>query len=141
MTILLFIAEREYYLKLYHWNAKLEHYENMEHYNVYMQCLWLALVSGFTVGYGGIVPMTCGGRIIIVLIVLVGAFFTSFLIALLTKYVEFTPNESQACENTLLQQAASRTIIAGMTYKKMWNQRYVNSPATNPHDSNSVSSL
>ncbi|MGD9182086.1 MAG: potassium channel family protein, partial [Desulfobacterales bacterium] len=49
--------------------------------------LYFAFVTGFTIGYGDIVMKTTGGRLIALLIGLVGVLFTGLMVAVLVYAV------------------------------------------------------
>ena len=43
--------------------------------------LYFAIITGLTVGYGDIAPLTAGGRIIAILVALVGVVFSGLIVA------------------------------------------------------------
>ena len=57
--------------------------------------LYFAFVTGLTIGYGDIVMKTPGGRLIALLIGLVGILFTGLLVAVLVYAVRESMTESQ----------------------------------------------
>lgn len=83
LSLLLYIAELSYYVKVY----------PIEEDRPYVlpKCLWMVIITGSTVGYGGIIPHTLMGQFLIVITIFAGAFATGLLIAALTTAVDFTP--------------------------------------------------
>jgi len=65
----------------------LEHAENPQFHEL-QDALWWAFVTLTTVGYGDMVPITAGGRIVAVFTMLFGIAVYSLLIANLTTFVE-----------------------------------------------------
>ena len=58
--------------------------------------LYFAFVTGLTIGYGDIVMKTPGGRLIALLIGLVGILFTGLMVAVLVYAVRESLTESQS---------------------------------------------
>ena len=83
LSCLLYIAEMSYYVKAYPLKVNRPY--------VLPRCLWMVIITGSTVGYGGVVPHTLMGQFLIVITIFAGAFATGLLIAALTTAVDFTP--------------------------------------------------
>ncbi|TWT79448.1 pH-gated potassium channel KcsA [Planctomycetes bacterium CA13] len=49
------------------------------------EAIYFAFVTGLSVGYGDIVPVTLGGRILSVLVGLIGVVFTGLVVAIATR--------------------------------------------------------
>jgi voltage-gated potassium channel len=47
--------------------------------------LYFAFVTAFTIGYGDIAPVTAGGRIVSLLVGLLGLIFTGIIVAIATR--------------------------------------------------------
>ena len=52
--------------------------------------LYFAFVTAFTIGYGDIAPVTAGGRIVSLLIGLLGLVFTGLVVAIATRSLALT---------------------------------------------------
>jgi voltage-gated potassium channel len=55
--------------------------------------LYFAFVTAFTIGYGDVVPVTAGGRIVALLIGLMGLIFTGLIIAIANRALAQTVEE------------------------------------------------
>ena len=64
----------------------------------YWNALYLTLITGLTVGYGDVVPTTVLGRIVTVLIALIGLVFFSIVIAAANRAVVKTVEEQRSKE-------------------------------------------
>lgn len=61
--------------------------------------LYFAFVTAFTIGYGDISPVTAGGRIFSLLVGLMGLIFTGLIVAIATRALAHTVEESQKRES------------------------------------------
>jgi voltage-gated potassium channel len=52
--------------------------------------LYFAFVTAFTIGYGDIAPVTAGGRIVSLLVGLLGLVFTGLVVAIATRSLALT---------------------------------------------------
>lgn len=57
--------------------------------------VWLVFITGTTVGYGGMIPHTSLGRVIIIVVIVMGTFLMSIIIAAMAVAVESTPEEKK----------------------------------------------
>jgi len=64
----------------------------------YWKALYLTLITGLTVGYGDVVPTTVLGRIVTVLVTLIGLVFFSIVIAAANRAVVKTVEEQRSKE-------------------------------------------
>jgi voltage-gated potassium channel len=64
----------------------------------YWKALYLTLITGLTVGYGDVVPTTVLGRIVTVLVALIGLVFFSIVIAAANRAVVKTVEEQRSKE-------------------------------------------
>ena len=64
----------------------------------YWKALYLTLITGLTVGYGDVVPTTVLGRIVTVLVALIGLVFFSIVIAAANRAVAKTVEEQRSKE-------------------------------------------
>jgi voltage-gated potassium channel len=55
-----------------------------EHMKIH-DSLYFAFVTAFTIGYGDIVPVTAGGRIVSLLVGVLGLIFTGLVVAIATR--------------------------------------------------------
>lgn len=83
LSALIYISELAYYVKVYP-------DPNNRPY-VLPKCMWMVIITGSTVGYGGVIPHTTVAQFLIVITIIVGAFVTGLLIAALTTAVDFSP--------------------------------------------------
>jgi hypothetical protein len=56
---------------------------------------WLVIITMLTIGYGDVVPVTVGGRIVTIVGGLLGTLLTAVTIALTTEYLQLTRSESK----------------------------------------------
>ena len=68
LSILLFIAEHPYYSVATIADTK---------DSGYLAMVWLVFITGSTVGYGGIIPKTFLGRLIVIVVIVFGTFLMS----------------------------------------------------------------
>ena len=66
----------------------------------YWKALYLTLITGLTVGYGDVPPTTVLGRIVSVLIALIGLLFFSIVIAAANRAVVKTVEEKHSKEKS-----------------------------------------
>jgi hypothetical protein len=59
------------------------------------EAVYFALITGFTIGYGIIVPMTTVGRIVSVVLGFIGILYTGLVVALAVHAVEEAWAETQ----------------------------------------------
>ena len=64
----------------------------------YWKALYLTLITGLTVGYGDVVPTTILGRIVTVLVALIGLVFFSIVIAAANRAVVKAVEEQRSKE-------------------------------------------
>jgi hypothetical protein len=67
----------------------------MDHSN-YISCIWEAIITMTTVGYGDYYPRTLTGRIIILFCSIYGVTIVSLIVVTLTNLLEMSPEESKA---------------------------------------------
>lgn len=61
----------------------------ISNWELFFQSSWLSIITATTVGYGGVIPKTLVSRVLIVIVVILGAFVTGLLIGVLSNSIEF----------------------------------------------------
>ena len=86
-AIILYIAENPYYVA----------FDQADPFDgTVSSMIWLVFITGTTVGYGGLVPHTSLGKIIIIFVIVVGTFMMSIIIAEMARAVEMSEGEKKA---------------------------------------------
>jgi len=85
--------------------------------------IWLVFITGTTVGYGGMVPHTSLGRIIIIVVIVMGTFLMSIIIAAMAVAVESTEDEKKTFKKIRSEIDATTAIVSAMRYYKMYTHR------------------
>jgi Ion channel len=80
----------------------------MDHSN-FISCIWEAIITMTTVGYGDYYPRTLTGRIIILFCSIYGVTIVSLIVVTLTNLLEMSSEESKAY--LLLEKLRNREII------------------------------
>lgn len=58
----------------------------------YYSCLYYFIISQSTVGYGDMYPVTILGRVISMLMIIIGLFFTSLILIFIVEELKLTSN-------------------------------------------------
>mmetsp|Transcript_89649 Transcript_89649/g.123825 ORF Transcript_89649/g.123825 Transcript_89649/m.123825 type:complete len:92 (-) Transcript_89649:578-853(-) len=85
-------------------------------FNLYSGALWLTVISATTVGYGNMIASTPFGRLTSIVIIFVGIFLTTLLIAEMTNSFNFTEDKKKAIVQNTNRKFAAKVIICGLKY-------------------------
>jgi len=93
-------------------------------FNLYSGALWLTVISATTVGYGNMIASTPFGRLTSIVIIFVGIFLTTLLIAQITTSFEFHDDKKNAIIINTNRRFATKVIVRGLQYNRIRNRRY-----------------